>query len=165
MFFGWLFAVLVVGCAVPEVKTSNTEPTLPTTHTSESVIQSPQPKEITFQVTFDENHNCIIAGPTEVPTGDYLLSLNNLSDTNVDLAVNHLIDGHSFQDLLDLQSEPGEPFNKVYWMSHPFYFTRDHKVWTYSFDEAGEYVVLILQHVYKGIWICDPFQVTEAPIE
>jgi hypothetical protein len=50
-------------------------------------------------------------------------------------------------------------------MSQPYYFTKDHKVWTYSFDEAGEHVILILQHVFEGIWICDPFQVIEAPTE
>jgi hypothetical protein len=81
-----------------------------------------QTDEITFDVTFDENYNCIVSGPTEVPTGDYLISLNNLSDIKVDLAVNHLIDDHTYQDLLDLQNEPGEPFNKVYWISHSLYF-------------------------------------------
>jgi plastocyanin len=138
--FGWLLSALLTGCAAPG-------------------------DEITFEVTFDENHNCTVSGPTEVPTGDYLISLNNLSERKVDVAVTHLIDGHNYQDLLNLQSDFGEPFVKVYWMSQPYYFTKDHKVWTYSFDESGEHVILILQHVFEGVWICDPFYVIEAPTE
>jgi hypothetical protein len=137
--------------------------TLPPSQTSEQSNPSPQPSGITFEVTFDEHHRCTISGPKEVPTGDHQIILNDLSELKVDLAVTHLIDGHNYQDLLNLQSEPGSPFVKVYWMSQPYYYTKDHKVWNYSFDEAGEHVVLILRHVFEGIWICDPFQVIEAP--
>jgi len=153
--FSVLLAVILTGC-------SNVAPTIiPPTSTPTST-STPQPAEITFEVTFDENENCIVAGPTEVTTGEYLFLLNNQSGRKVDIAITHLIDGHTYQDLLDLQEGYGQPFVKVYWMSQPNYFTRDHKVWHYSLDEAGEHAILLLQHVFEGIWICQPIQVVEA---
>ena len=125
---------------------------------------SPGPTEVTFQVTFD-GRKCDALGLSEVPTGEYSFQLNNQSDLRVDIAVMHLIDDHTYQDLLDLQNEHGEPFVRVYWMSLPNYYTRDHKVWHYSLDEPGEHAVLILQHVHVGMWICEPFQVIEAGSE
>jgi hypothetical protein len=67
--------------------------------------------------------------------------------------------------LLDLQNEYGEPFEKVYWMSQPRYYTIDHEVLNYTLDEAGEHVIMILKHVFEGAWICDPFQVIDASDE
>lgn len=114
-----------------------------------------------FNVLFDENQDCVVEGPDQVPAGTYTFELDDRSGLNVDLNVVHLIDGHSYQDLLGLQDKPGEPFVKVYWMSLPFYFTADHVVWTYTLDEPGEHAILILQHVFEGSWICDPFLVSE----
>ena len=153
--------VLLSGCVSPPGGTTSPDPDL----IQSQVIptQTAEPLEITFDVTFDEYHNCIISGPSEVPIGDYLISLTDQSGLKVDLAVTHLIDGHTYQDLLNLQNAPGEPFIKVYWMSHPRYFTRDHKVWNYTLDEAGPHVILILKHMFEGIWICDPFRVVDPP--
>jgi hypothetical protein len=187
--FGWLqvicgFLLMVIssGCstlnqyvASPPSTTIPTSPSTPPkstleafalpTDTSIPSALTPQPAEITFEVVFDKNYHCTVVGPTEVPTGEYLFLLNNQSDRKVDIAVTLLIDGHTYQDLLDLQSETGVPFVKVYWMSQPYYYTKDHQVWNYSFDETGEHVILILQHVFEGAWICDPFMVTETATE
>jgi hypothetical protein len=160
-----LLLTLITGCGSTAQETPTPEPTAIPTDPPIAATPTPQPAEITFEVTFDENHNCTVSGPMEVPIGDYLISLNNLSEIKVDVAITHLIDGHNYQDLLDLQSEPGEPYIKEYWMSQPYYFTKDHKIWSYSLDEAGEHVILILQHVFEGIWICDPFQVMEVSSE
>ena len=147
------------------IPTATSEASLIPTDTSIPPTPTPQPVEIIFEVTFDENYNCVVSGPTEVSIGEYLLRLNNQSDRKVDIAVTHLIDGHTFQDLHGLQSEHGEPFVKVYWMSQPNYYTRDHKVWHYTFDEPGEHAIMILQHVHVGMWICESFQVIEAMSE
>ena len=159
--FRCLLPVILTGCVAHTQEISTPEPTLHPPKTLKLPTPSPDTHETTFEVTFDANHNCTVSGPSEVETGDYLLMLDNLSELKVDLAATHLIDGHDFQDLLEYQSEPGEPFVKVYWMSQPNYFTKDHKVWNYSLDEAGEHAILILQHVFEGAWICDSFQVTE----
>ena len=152
--FGLLFSC--------RTSTINTIPPLYTLIPSDTPTQpttSPQPTENTFEVSFDGS-NCEVSGLSEVSTGQYLFHLNNESDRNVDIAVMHLIDNHTYQDLLNLQDHNGEPFVRVYWMSLPFYYTRDHKVWHYTLDEPGEHAILILQHVHVGMWICEPFQVT-----
>jgi hypothetical protein len=159
-----LFYALLYGCSAPSFKPAPSESAPAPSDTPQQPTPSPQLIENTFEITFDGS-NCHAAVPAEVPAGEYLFQLNNQSDRNVDVAVTHLIDDHTYQDLLDLQSEPGEPFVKVYWMSQPYYYTRDHKVWNYSLDEAGEYAILILQHVHVGMWICGPFRVIEAASE
>jgi len=187
--WGWLQVIhvslalgILCGCAIRTPNTSAplttntpTRASIPPTPTSPDPVvatdttipakSKPQPADITFEVTFDQNHHCVVNGPAEVPPGDYLFRLTNQSDRKVDMAVTHLIEGHTYQDLLDLQNEAGEPFIKVYWMSQPYYFTHDHQVWTYSLEEAGEHVILVLQHMFVGSWICDPFMVTEAETE
>jgi hypothetical protein len=150
--FSVLFAAVLVGC-------SSVLPNTPTPTSIPANTPTPQPPEITFEVTFGEDENCIVTGPSEVSTGEYLFQLNNQSDRKIDIAVTHLIEGHTYQDLLDLQKSYGEPFVKVYWMSQPYYFTRDHIVWHYTLDEPGEHAILLLQHVYVGMWICQPIQV------
>lgn len=163
-----MLSILVVGFLC-SCSTSTLNPTTPvsTTIPTNKPFQptaSPQPNQNTFEVTFD-GRNCDVPGLTEVATGEYLFHLNNQSDRKVDIAVMHLIDGHTYQDLLDLQDENGEPFVRVYWMSLPYYYTKDHKVWHYTLDEPGEHAILILQHVHVGMWICEPFQVVEGVSE
>ena len=93
--FSVLWAAVLVGCS--SVLPNTPAPTSMPTHTP-----TPQPPEITFEVTFDEDENCIVTGPSEISTGEYLFQLNNQSDRKVDIAVTHLIDGHTYQDLLFL---------------------------------------------------------------
>ena len=133
------------------VKPTNTD--LPPTST---------PHTIDFEVTFDGN-GCTVSGPTEVPIGDYSFLLNNTSDSRVKLVVGQLLDGHTFQDLVDLQTEPGDNFMIESWMSKPFYYTKDHKIYTVSLDEAGEHVISISVYNHVAIWLCVPFQVIESP--
>jgi hypothetical protein len=117
---------------------------------------------IDFEVTFDGN-GCTVSGPTEVPIGDYSFLLNNASDRRVKLVVGQLLDGHTFQDMVDLQNEPGDIFAIEPWMSKPFYYTKDHKIYIVSLDEAGEHVISISVYNHVAIWLCVPFQVIESP--
>ena len=89
--------------------------------------------------------------------------LNNTSGRRAVLILGQLLDGHTFQDLLDLQTEPGDTFGIEYWMSKPFYYTYDHIVYTVSLDEAGEHSIQISEYKHAGIWLCIPFQVIETP--
>jgi hypothetical protein len=136
--------------------TPEPSPTLEPTNTN-----TPEPIEITFEVTFD-GKGCTVSGPTEVPIGDYSFLLNNTSDSRVKLVVGQLLDGHSFQDLVDLQTEPGDNFMIEPWMSKPFYYTKDHRIYFVSLDEAGEHVISISVYNHVGIWLCIPFQVIET---
>ena len=122
---------------------------------------SPEPPAVAFQVTLDDS-GCTVSGPTEVPTGEYSFLLENLSALNVEMGVLQLLDGHKYQDMLDLQSEPGQPFSREPWMSQPFYITKDHKVWNVTLDEQGEHVIVVAEYGHAHIWLCIPFQVVEA---
>ena len=124
----------------------------------------PATHTIDFEVTFDGN-GCTVSGPTEVPIGDYSFLLNNVSGRGVKLIVTQLLDGHTFQDLVDLQTEPGDIFGIEPWMSQPFKYTKDRKIYTVSLDEAGEHGIAIGTNNHVGIWLCVPFQVIETPSE
>jgi hypothetical protein len=76
-----------------------------------------------------------------------------------------LLDGHTYQDLVDLQTEPGDTFGIEYWMSKPFYYTKDQKTYIVSLDEVGEHGIAISEYKHVGIWLCAPFQVIETPSE
>ena len=158
---GCFILTFITGCATAKQETPTSEPTVIPANTSIHPTPTTEPIEITFEVTFDGN-GCTVSGPTEVPTGDYSFLLNNVSGRKVLLGVTQLLDGHTFQDLVDLQAEPGDNFAIEYWMSEPFYFTRDHITWTVSLDEAGEHGILISVYNHVGIWLCIPFQVIET---
>ena len=144
------FVFLLTACTqAPEVPAAITLPA-PTHHTND------------FEVTFDGN-GCTVSGPTEVPIGDYSFLLNNVSGRRAKLVVGQLLDGHTFQDLVDLQTEPGDTYGIEPWMSQPFYYTKDHKIYTVSLDEAGEHVISISVYNHVAIWLCIPFQVIETP--
>jgi len=146
------FVFLLTACTqAPEVPTAIKIPAS-TPHTND------------FEVTFDGN-DCTVSGPTEVPIGDYSFLLNNVSGQKVLLGVTQFLDGHTFQDLIDLQTEPGDNFMIESWMSKPSYYTKDHITWTVSLDEAGEHGILISVYNHIGIWLCAPFQVIENPSE
>jgi hypothetical protein len=65
--------------------------------------------------------------------------------------------------LVDLQTEPGDNYMIEPWMSKPFYYTKDWKIYTVSLDEVGEHVISISVYKHLGIWLCVPFQVIESP--
>jgi hypothetical protein len=140
--------------------TSTAKPTntdLPPPSKSQSI-------EIEFEVTFDGN-GCTVFGPSEVPIGNYSFLLNNVSGRRVKLVVGQLLDGHTFQDLVDLQTEPGDTYGIEPWMSKPFYYTKDHKIYTVSLDETGEHGIAIGEYSHESSWLCAPFQVIETPSE
>jgi len=146
------FVFLLTACnQAPEVPAAITIPAS-TPHTND------------FEVTFNGN-GCIVSGPTEVPIGDYSFLLNNTSGRRVKLVVTQLLDGHTFQDLVDLQTEPGDNFMIESWMSKPSYYTEDRKIYIVSLDEAGEHGIVISEDKHVGIWLCAPFLVIENPSE
>ncbi len=142
--------------------TACTQATEVPTATNTKVTPTSTPHAIDFEVTFDGN-GCTVSGPTEVPIGNYSFFLNNTSDSRVELKVAQFLDGHTYQDLVDLQTEPGNNFRIEYWMSQPFKYTKDHKIYIVSLDEAGEHGIAISVYPHVGIWLCVPFQVIESP--
>jgi len=154
-FVGCLVSVSLVGCAAATPEAPTPEPTPIPEDTSDA---SPPPIEITW-----DGNECIVSGPSEVPTGQYLFIWNNLSDEPaVEFWVSQILDGKTYQDVLDLQDEPGDYVPKPSFISNaPGYFDNDDEVWRIMLGESGDYYI-VLGHKH-WMWHCVPLQVFEAP--
>ncbi len=118
-----------------------------------------------IEVTFSGNE-CTVSGPTEILMGDHPIVLNDQSDINVSLWAGKLNNGKTFQDLLDLQSEPGESFPVPSWVVFAQkYSTSDSEDKIYVLDEPGEYSLSVYNPFPETVWLCAPLHVMEAPIE
>ncbi len=109
-----------------------------------------------------------MSGPTELPVGEHQFILKNLSGQTVDLWVSHLLDGKTFQDMLDLQSEPGEYVPPPSWVvlaikrGTEWNESKGEKVYTFLVEE-GENVIDIGINYPASLWLCAPLKVIEAP--
>ena len=92
---------------------------------------------------------------------------------NKGIYVSHLTDGHTYQELLDPQSEPGEYYPKPNWVVYAtkrdFEFERNEAgtelAWTFFLEEEGEYAIYIGGSKPDDLWFCAPLQVVEDPDE
>jgi hypothetical protein len=154
--------VLLTGCAGSGTLVSTPIHTsLPPTHTPIPPTQILQP----FVATFD-GLECTISGPDEVPAGKYSILLKNLSDEKLALWTGLILDGHTYQDLLDLQSEPGKYYRKPDWLIHPTNAgfrvePNGDKVYTWLFNDPGEYVIDIGWSLPESLWFCGSFNVVK----
>jgi len=148
------------GCATAAPETPTLEPTIIPTNTSIPPTPSPPPIEIIF-----DGNECTLSGPTEVPTGNYPFVWNDLSEgQNTDFEVARLLDVKTYQDILDLQSEPGEYYPRPSWIVHAAgYYSTTAEVWIILLDEAGDYFIYL--GTVHNLWNCAPFKVIEAPSE
>jgi len=140
--------ILLAGCTGTDLQVS-------------MLTQIPQ----TFKATFD-GIECTHSGPTEVSVGEYSFLLENLSDENLGLWTGQILDGHVYQDMLDLQSEPGKYFRKPDWfvdtVSQGYRIEPNgDKVYAYKLLEAGEYVIDIGWSLPETLWFCGSFQVVD----
>jgi hypothetical protein len=134
-------------------------------------------------VTFDGD-GCSYEGPTELQTGVHSIAFKDLRDQNqepyLDLwfVVGLPHDGHTYQDVLDLQSEPGEYFAPPDWLKPPLFPSQPWvwaesagaRVYTLRYDKAGEYVLWVersksIPLSLFGSWICGSIQVVGAADE
>jgi hypothetical protein len=157
-----LIMFLLVGCGVPAATPTPTSEPSP-----ELVVE-------VGDVTFDGTE-CTVSGSTELPPGRYSFVLKNLSEEDASLLIFRLPDGKAFQDLLDLQSEPGEWVSKPDWAIDAvetgvaWYKEDGGEVHTYMFINEGEYALVIwrmpAEATQPGIWFCAPFWVKEDASE
>jgi len=125
------------------------------------------------EVIFDGTE-CTVSGLTELLPGRYSYVLVDLSDDNANLFVGRLTEGKTFQDMLDLQGEPGGyvPFidDSYVWAVEPgiaWQKPDGGEVHTYILTEEGEYTVGLWSWVTvttpEKIWFCAPIWVKVAP--
>jgi len=122
-----------------------------------------------IEVTFDGNE-CTVSGPTELPTGDHSFVLKDLSEQYQALYVSRLLNGKTYQGLLDLQSEPGEYYPQPSWVVHKGSKgmrrnAKGEKVYTFSLDKEGKHAIYIGSSSPLSLWFCAPLKVIEAPSE
>lgn len=72
-----------------------------------------------------------------------------------------LLDGKTFQDLLDMQSEPGEYVPKPSWAVHPRKSgtggdSKEGVLSTYYLDMEAEYVLAVGSYGPFSLWYCAP---------
>lgn len=170
----------LVSCSPPQPTATPIPPTetpvppaetfVPPTETPVPPIAAAQAVDAGIEVTFDGSE-CIVSGPTELPVGEYHFVLENLRKPHYLLYMARFVDGKTFQDLLDLQSEPGEyvPYdsrsswfvetiNTVEWNE-----SNSTYVYTFFLDKEGEYYIQLGRSVSQDLWYCGSLMVTEVP--
>jgi len=121
-------------------------------------------------VTF-QGDACEIDGPDVLLVGEYHFILNDISQiSNADLFVSKLTDGHTYQDLIDPQTTPGEYYPKPYWVVYATKETMvDSTTGQRSYDiklESGEYAIYVYgltESAEKWLWFCLPITVLDKP--
>ena len=123
-----------------------------------------------IEVIFEGN-GCTASGPTRLPTGDHSFAYKNLSEDNIDLWVGRILDGKTYQDMLNLQSEPGEFIPQPSWTVHQRQLGKawnesiGGEIYTFDLNNEGEHYIVVGSYSPKSVWFCGSFQVIEAPSE
>lgn len=153
-----LIMLVLVGCGAPAAAPTP----IPATATLPLIPE--------IEVTFDGNE-CTVSGPTELPMGNHSVVLKDLSEQKASLYVSRLVDGKTFQDLLDEQGEPGKYIQEISWLitarepGVAWDRADGGEIHTYDLTNEGEHVLYIGTITPYSIWFCAPFQVRETPSE
>jgi len=165
LLFGCLLLALLAGCATSAQETPTPEPTpIPTSIPTNTPKPTATPLALVeaIEVTFDGNE-CIVTGPTELPVGEYDFILKDLSEENVRLWVSLLLDGKTFQDLVDLHEwESGVHWDKPSWVKRADMIRRGDQVFTFILKKEGEYAIYLGTSQPFMIWFCAPIMIIEA---
>ena len=127
------------------------------------------------EVSFDGSE-CTVAGATEVPPGDHAFLLTDVSGLDgVGLYAGKLVDGHTFQDALDLEKEaggPGSPYPRPSWFATviPDFdppeidLADNQQLRAVSLEPGNHYLAIeaLDPPGSYGIWLCGPVDVVES---
>jgi hypothetical protein len=81
------------------------------------------------------------------------------------------LDDHTYQDLLDLQNEPGEFIPQPLWIEHPPQINKEWdesvgaEVYKWRFVNEGEHELTAGTYSPLSVWFFGSFQVLAAPDE
>ena len=109
-----------------------------------------------------DGYECTVSGPTELPLGEQEFVYKNLSEEELDLWVGRFIGGHTFQEYLDLQGEPGEYYEPPSWVVEPNQkgtggdASEGGEFFTLTLDIEGEYAFVLGSGGPLSAWNCTP---------
>jgi hypothetical protein len=165
----WSIFILlcVAGCRAPTAEATIIPSTpTPTSAPTPTPTPSPQHNAELIEVRFDGSQ-CTLSDLTELPPGTHSFILFDSSGTNQELWISNYIFGKSWQDVLDLQSEPGEYFPKPGWAVHPPLILKSGddssggKIYTFKFSTEGRYGIAVGRDNPASLWLCGPFLVVK----
>jgi hypothetical protein len=149
--------------AVPPMATGTATPVPPTP------TRAPLPGLIPEGIIIEfvsKTEGCTVSGPTEVPPGEYTFVLVDKVEGR-GFYVSYLLDGYTFQDVLDIQGRPGRHWPKPDWVEYAHAIdggldvARNELVRTYSLEE-GDLMIYVGGTNPLGNWFCSPLTVTAA---
>ena len=134
------------------------------------------PSDEQVEITFDGNE-CTREGPVELQAGEHSFIFNNLTEDNQSLKVDLLLDGHTFQDLVDRINEAGPEWdfngtNFPDWLGGNARFVAFEKgesageeIITFRITRDGDYAISVYNTSTENLYPCGPLKVVEAPPE
>ena len=121
-----------------------------------------------FEVTND-GKGCTVSGPTELPPGEHTFTFIDKSEWKGELYLSYLESGKTFQDNLELQSEPGEWYPKPPWVQYDIDISHksqeldekrvDTDIW--RLDKVGEHTILCYVDDPRHLWFAAPIMIVE----
>ena len=154
----WLVLIvifLISACSTADVSQVPTPTLVP-------LPPTPQPNVVTF-----DGYECNLTAPAVLPIGKHSILLKNLSDEKMGLSTFLISPGHTYQELLDLQSEPGVAHPIPDWLLDNALKTgyqvepNGDRIYTFVYTIAGEYMIDIGWSMPDSLWLCGTFQVIE----
>jgi hypothetical protein len=159
---------MLIGCSPSPSATSDPQTIDPETTDPKSTSDF----EAEFEVIFD-GKDCTATGPAEVTAGEHSFVFIDRSEYEGELWLVNVDEGHTYQESLDLQSEPGEWYPKPDWHHYDYTASResqqldgeriDREVW--KLDKVGLHVILCYVSSPQLIWFPAPIMVVEAPAQ
>ena len=130
----------------------------------------------TVEITFDGNE-CAVSGPAEYPVGENPFILKNLTEDTLSLQVNRFLDGHKFQELVDMCGkkckghESGPTWPDWLYQRGTRYVDCEknaetgEEISTLEIMQVGDWAISIINTSTSEFWPCAPLKVVEAPSE
>ncbi len=168
-----LALLVAAGCGDDDAGSGDAGQSQPT----ESVAATPAPsaevsdtEAVVFTVT-QAADGCTLTGPDSVRAGEtYFVVLENTTEEFLDLYVSLLADGHTYEEMVELQPAPGVYFPKPSWVEYANYeraaanefdetadLASDASGWAFS-SEPGPHAVYTGINRTDSLWLCGTFE-------
>lgn len=115
-----------------------------------------------------ERNNITYSGPAELPLGDHIFVLKDMSRKDQVLYISLLLDGKTLQDMIDLQSAPGVYYPKPSWVisiekQKVKKIAEGETAYTFSLNEDGVHAIYTYSPSASSLWFGSSFKVIKPP--